>query len=126
MVVSAGDLRAAALWLAKAARPELVHGALRDVSRKDQDYPMTSDRDPTIPLGPEYTRCTPKDPGMARARCARGRATVPAHGGTVEDYTLRPGNHCSVLCVGYVDINALRKQAAIVPPPKVHKAPRGI
>lgn len=85
-----------------------------------------TDRTDSIPLGPEYTRCRPKDPGQARARCARALATIPAVGGRVEDYTLRPGNSCSVLCVGYVDVQALRKQAAIVPSPRVHKAPRGI
>jgi hypothetical protein len=83
-------------------------------------------RSPTIPLDPEYTRCAPSDVGRARARCARALATIPAVGGRVEDYTLRPGNSCSVLCVGYVDVSALRKQAAIAPPPRVHKAVRGI
>ena len=85
-----------------------------------------TDRTDTIPLGPEYTRCTPKDAGQARARCARALATIPAHGAKVEDFSLKPGGGCSVLCVGYVDVSALRKQAAIVPPPRVHKAPRGI
>lgn len=87
---------------------------------------MNDDRDASIPLGAEYTRCIPSEPSNARTLCARARAVIPRQNARVEDYTLRPGNSCSVLCVGYVDVRALRKQAAIAPPPRVHKPLRGM
>ena len=54
-------------------------------------------RDPRIRLPHDIARCAPAHPCDTRQRCARYMATVPAHGGSMADFSIRAA---PVICCG--------------------------
>ena len=65
---------------------------------------MTHERSDRIRLANDMARCEPSKATGSAYGCARYKAAIPAHGGSVADFSLSAG--CHPLCAGFVSINA--------------------
>lgn len=86
-------------------------------------------RNDRIRLPASEPRCEPRHVCTMKSRCARYQASVPAHGGSMTDYTLpspSPTYGGTSLCAGYVNVATLHVGHGAPAPAPVKPAVRGL
>jgi hypothetical protein len=87
---------------------------------------MSHDRSDAIRLPADKARCEPSNPCSMRTKCARYQASLPKHGGSMEDYTIPlPVNAGggTANCRGYINVHTLHAPLPEKPAPVVRPNP---